>query len=123
NAFDEKSGLFRGESSFLDWREQTYPMWMEPADIYDSKCLGTNAVFFRAYEIMAEMAGILGKAGEQADYQAMANRIKDSINNWLWVDEKGHYAQYLYGRTHHVVSPRAEALGNALAVLFGIADD
>ncbi len=27
--------LMRGESSFLDWREQTYPRWMEPVDIYE----------------------------------------------------------------------------------------
>ena len=35
NAFDENTGLVKGESSFLDWREQTYPEWMEPADIYE----------------------------------------------------------------------------------------
>lgn len=123
NAFNEATGLFRGESSFLDWREQTYPRWMEPADIYSSECLGTNAVFFRAYEIMAEMAGLLGREGEQVHYHRMAQRVKDGINAQLWMAEKGYYAQYRYGRTHPLLSPRAEALGNALAVLFGIADD
>ena len=29
-------GLMRGESSFLDWREQSYPAWMTSADIGDS---------------------------------------------------------------------------------------
>ena len=27
HVFDEKDGLYRGEQSFLDWREQTYPKW------------------------------------------------------------------------------------------------
>ncbi|MEO6829585.1 MAG: hypothetical protein ABI164_07220, partial [Acidobacteriaceae bacterium] len=36
---DPATGLANGESSFLDWREQTYPRWMEPADIYASKAL------------------------------------------------------------------------------------
>ena len=30
-------GLVKGESSFLDWREQSYPAWMTSADIGDSR--------------------------------------------------------------------------------------
>jgi hypothetical protein len=48
NAYNPATGLVRGESSFLDWREQTYPKWMQPADIYQSENLGTNAVHFEA---------------------------------------------------------------------------
>ena len=33
---DPATGLRRGESSFLDWRKQTYPLWMKPIDIYSS---------------------------------------------------------------------------------------
>ena len=33
---DEKTGMYHGESSFLDWREQTYPKWMSNMDIYVS---------------------------------------------------------------------------------------
>ncbi|MGH2566049.1 MAG: hypothetical protein ACRDE5_16140, partial [Ginsengibacter sp.] len=47
-AYDATTGLVRGESSFLDWREQTYPKWMQPADIFESECLGTNAVHYEA---------------------------------------------------------------------------
>ena len=28
-AYDDRDGLYRGETSFLDWREQTYPDWMK----------------------------------------------------------------------------------------------
>ncbi|MDD5186268.1 MAG: hypothetical protein PHS84_13495, partial [Paludibacter sp.] len=34
---DPGTGLVKGESSFLDWREQTYPRWMQPVDIFESK--------------------------------------------------------------------------------------
>jgi len=47
-AYDAGTGLVKGESSFLDWREQTYPKWMQPADIYESENLGTNAVHYQA---------------------------------------------------------------------------
>jgi hypothetical protein len=33
-ARDPETRLFRGETSFMDWREQSYPRWMQPADIY-----------------------------------------------------------------------------------------
>nr|MBD3622362.1 glycogen debranching protein [Sunxiuqinia sp.] len=45
---DEQTGLYRGESSFLDWREQTYPWWMSNVDIYISENLGTNVVHYQA---------------------------------------------------------------------------
>src|SRR6185295_1194044 len=60
-AFDPATGLFRGESSFLDWREQSYPRWMQPADIYQSEALGTNAVHHGAYRVLAAMARELGE--------------------------------------------------------------
>jgi hypothetical protein len=39
------------------------------------------------------------------------------------MNDKGYYAQYLYGRPSLMISPRFEALGEALAVLFGVADE
>jgi len=55
NIYDRQTGLVRGESSFLDWREETYPRWMQPADIYESECLGTNAVHCQANRVLAHM--------------------------------------------------------------------
>ncbi len=52
--FSKETGLAFGESSFLDWREQTYPRWMSPVDIYASHALGTNAVHYRTYRIPVE---------------------------------------------------------------------
>lgn len=122
NAYDAKTGLVKGESSFLDWREQTYPKWMQPVDIYESECLGTNAVHYQANIVVATMAKLLGHQQEAQKYQQVADHIKQGINRYLWMPEKSYYGQYLYGRIAKIVSPRSEALGEALAVWFGIAD-
>ena len=122
NVYDAKTGLVKGESSFLDWREETYPAWMQPADIYESECLGTNAVHYQANRILSQMAAILKDTKAVTKYQSIAARIKEGINQYLWMPDKKYYAQYLYGRNYKILSPRSEALGEALCVLFGIAD-
>jgi glycogen debranching enzyme len=114
------TGLAQGESSFLDWREQTYPRWMTPVDIYNAQALGTNAVFYRTYRILASMARLLGEPAERWDQ--MADRIRDALNGRLWIPDRGYYGQYLYGRMSLSLSPRSEALGEALAILFNIPD-
>jgi hypothetical protein len=119
--FSEQTGLAFGESSFLDWREQTYPKWMTPADIFNSNSLGTNAVHYRTYRILSQMAKLLGKPADS--YAATADRIRDGMNRHLWLDQNGFYGQYLYGWNALTVSPRAEALGESLAILFDIASD
>lgn len=120
--YDPVTGLVRGESSFLDWREETYPAWMQPADIAQSECLGTNAVFFRANQIVARMAQLCGDKEASAYFLQKAENIKAGINKYLWLDDKGYYGQYLYGRGNLTVSPRSEALGESLCIIFGIAD-
>lgn len=116
----DKTGMFCGESSFLDWREQTYPKWMSNMDIYVSQNLGTNVVHYQAHMILAQMAKVLGKPYQE--YLDQAKAIKDGINKYLWMADKGYYGQYLYGRAYLNLSPRFEALGEALAVLFDVAD-
>ncbi len=118
--FDATTGMYSGESSFLDWREQTYPKWMSNMDIYVSQNLGTNVVHYQANRILAEMAKIEGEDGTK--YEQRAATVKKGINDYLWLADKGFYAQYLYGRPGLTVSPRFEALGEALAILFDVAD-
>ncbi len=117
---DSSTGLYHGESSFLDWREQTYPKWMSNMDIAVSQNLGTNVLHFQANTLLAEMAKLKGESGDV--YSKRAEGIKAGINQYLWMKDKGYYAQYRYGRPNLSLSPRFEALGEALAVLFGVAD-
>ncbi len=123
NVYDPETGLVRGESSFLDWREQTYPRWMQPADIFASENLGTNAVHYQANRVLAEMARLLADEKSAERYDQNAEKIREGINRYLWMPDKGYYGQYLYGRNFNSLSPRSEALGEALCVLFGIADE
>ena len=123
NAYNPVTGLVKGESSFLDWREQTYPKWMQPVDIYVSENLGTNAVHYQANIVLAAMAKLLKQEAVYTRHSALAAGIKAAINKQLWMKDKGYYAQFLYGRNSLMKSPKNEALGEALCVLFNIADE
>jgi len=118
---DHQTGLIHGESSFLDWREQSYPDWMDPKDIYMSLNLGTNVVHYQTYNILSMMAEILDEP--VVKYQQNAQTLRSAINTYFWLAEKGYYGQYIYGRNFKTLSQRSESLGEALAVLFDIAGE
>ena len=120
-AFDSATGLFRGESSFLDWREQSYPAWMDPKDIYQSQSLGTNALHHATYRVLSRMASLLGESPLRWD--SVATRVRQGMNTHLWLSENGYYGQFRYGRVHQSLSPRAEGLGEALAIIYGVAGE
>ncbi len=118
--WDPAYSLMHGEQSYLDWREQTYPRWMQPADIFGSMCLGTNAVFARTFEIASEMARELGRESE-IDYSSIHTRMVSAINDNLWIPNMGYYSEYLYCQPYPIQSQATDNLGQSLAVIFGIA--
>lgn len=114
-------GLVCGESSFIDWRaEQSYPVWMNCADIFESMSLGTNVIYYKTYRILEEMRSILGQ--DATAYSQLANELRTAINKQLWLPSEGYYAQYIYGDVYKSVAPRYECLGESMAVLFDVAD-
>lgn len=119
--YDSTTGLYRGESSFLDWREQTYPKWMSNMDIYVSENLGTNIVHCQANRVFVEISKLLNQPYN--NYQETADKLKEAINTNFWISEKGFYGQYLYGRPNLTLSPRSEALGEALSIYFDVANE
>lgn len=120
--FEKETGLVKGESSFIDWREQSYPRWMEPADIYDTKCLGTNMVLYIALTSAAEMGRILGDEETAKAFDAQAAGIKEGMNKYLWMEDKGYYAQYIGGRNDDLLYSKSETLGQALSIIYGVAE-
>ena len=120
--FEAETGLVKGESSFIHWREHSYPRWMEPADIYDTKCLGTNMVFYIALTSAAEMGRILGDNATADAFDAKAAEIKKAVNEHLWMEDKGYYAMYLGGRNDDLLYTKSETLGQALSILYGVAE-
>lgn len=120
---DAKTGLMRGESSFLDWRKQSYPEWMNSVDIYSSLNLGTNAAHYQAYQNLSEISYLLKIDADGKKYGDIAQKLKEAINKHLWLSDKGYYGQYIYGREYQSLSPRSESLGEALCVLYNIPSD
>ena len=124
--FDSADGLYRGEQSFLDWREQTYPGWTSNnvVAIAMSKALSVNAANYFALRTASEYAGRLRRRDDQTRYAAWANELKSAINHYFFDPETGLYSTYLltdsaYGiRTH-----RYDLLGESLAILLGVADN
>lgn len=114
--------LMHGEQSYLDWREQTYPRWMQPKDIYESMCLGTNVVFACAFDIVEEMADELD-VEQPAEFDGMDDAIANSINKNLWLEDRGYYSEYLYGGIYPIQSQATDNLGQALSVIFDVATD
>ncbi|MFW8633278.1 amylo-alpha-1,6-glucosidase [Vibrio natriegens] len=123
-AFDVKSGLYTGEQSFLDWREQTYSTWT-PDDVNaigSSKALSTNVVHYRALKLAAKLA-------EQYDstnavkYSEWAEQLKSDINAQFWNAERGMYVSYLFDNGKDIAVDKYDMLGEALAIISGIATD
>ena len=119
--YDTETGLVKGETSFIDWREQSHPRWMQCADIYNTETLSTSVVHAEAWKVLGEIATILGQKDVAKDAFAQAERITEAVNRNLWMDDKGYYAMYLYGRDNLITNPRAETLGESLAVMWNVA--
>lgn len=116
-------GLVNGETSFIDWREQSYPKWMQTADIYNSQAMNTSIVHAQGLNILSKIAAELGKKEEAKKYATAHQRLVDGINKEFWLNDKGFYAMYRYGRNFSILNPRAETLGEALAILFDVASE
>ncbi len=134
--FDPQKGLFRGPAVYGDG-VAAYPdkyananssgikFWQLQPENKDKVCpvgvgipmfcLSTNCVYFRAYQAAAEFCRILGLDG--TEYTEKADRLRESINRNFWNEERGSY-DYMAGECDG-----QEALGDAFAILFGIADE
>jgi hypothetical protein len=124
--FDPADGLYRGEQSFLDWREQTYPLWTKEnvLPIAMSKTLSVNAANHFALRTAAEWAGKLGRAAEQKRYAQWASQLKLVIDRRFWDADAGLYSTYLLAdEGSEVRAHRYDLLGECLAVLLGVAPD
>lgn len=121
-AFDPTMGLYRGETSFLDWREQSYPAWMasDVVPIAQSYALSTNVLHYQALELAARMATQRHDA-RAADYHDQAGALKAAINARFWRADRGLYMSYIGG--DGLPYDTYDLLGIALAISSGVADD
>lgn len=123
--FDPADGLYRGEQSFLDWREQTYPGWTKDnvLAIAMSKALSVNAADYFLLKTTANYATRLGRRDDAARYARWAEALKKSVNKHFYEPEAGLYSTYLLSDgINEIRVHRYDLLGESLAILSGIAD-
>ncbi len=125
--FDAAAGLYRGEQSFLDWREQTYPQWTEndTLAIAMSKALSVNALNVFLLELAASFADSMGHTAECERYGAWAKDLREAIHHHFYDAEAGLFRTYVLSEFGDVdlSLPRYDLLGNCLVILFDIASE
>jgi len=121
-AFDARLGLYRGETSFLDWREQTYPEWTKDNVVFigQSFALSTNVLHYEALRLAARMASQRGDKRAQ-QYATQADALKQAINAHFWRADRGMYMSYIGGDGLPVEA--YDLLGLSLAITSGVADE
>ncbi len=121
-AFDATFGLYRGETSFLDWREQTYPAWTanNVVAIGQSFALSTNVLHYQALQLAATLASHHRDKKAAAAYRTQAIALKAAIDKHFWRADRGLYMSYIGGDGTPYDS--YDLLGIALAITSGVAD-
>ena len=122
--FDARVGLYRGETSFLDWREQTYPAWTahDVVFIAQSFALSTNVLHYEALRLAASMSGQRGRPAAAASYARQADSLKRAINARFWRPDRGLYMSYIGGPVDPEPFDAYDLLGLDLAITSGVAD-
>ncbi len=120
--FDARMGLYRGETSFLDWREQSYPAWTakQVVPIAQSFALSTNVLHYQALRLAARMSARRDDAHAAAGYRAQAAALKLAVNRYFWRADRGMYMSYIGG--DGAPYDTYDLLGTSLAVISGVAD-
>jgi len=123
--FDPDDGLYRGETSFLDWREQTYPPWTaaDVGPIASSKALSTNVAHLTALRLGARLAGEAGDAARAQRFAAWAEALAARVHERFFLADVGAWASVTGPAFDGAAVPRFDALGTALAVLAGVGGD
>lgn len=121
--FEAETGLYRGEQSFLDWREQSYPGWtqLDVIDVATSRALGTNVAHLVAIELAAALADEVGDAARRDRYAGWGEALRAAIAERLWLDDVGLFAATLPNTLDPAPGRRYDLLGLAGAVIEGVA--
>ena len=122
--FDAKDGLYSGETSFLDWREQTYPPWTAKDTIHIgmSKALSTNALHVAALELGADLARERGDRALADQWAGWAKDLRAAIRRTFWLADRKMFAAFTSTFFDPAPSARYDLLATSLAVLLDIAD-
>ena len=122
-AFDSADGLYRGEQSFLDWREQSYPAWVkgDPIHIAMSKALSTNAGHLSALELAADLATEKGLSAAAATYKKWTADLRAAMGKGFYIADAKLFSTFIPTSLDPGPARQYDLLGSALAVLTGVA--
>lgn len=118
--YDPADGLYRGEQSFLDWREQTYPGWTKDnvVAIAASKALSVNVAYEFALRTAADYAERLGQRDEHDRFTGWADALREAVENGFHDPSSGLYSTLLLANPAHTErTKRHDLLGSSLAIL------
>ena len=107
-----------GETSFIDWREQSYPDWMTPADIASSYAFGTNVLHYLCRLLLVRMLRELDRDKEAAVYAAVAAELGAAIKETFRSPGAEHFG--LLRTAEGYLDTRVDSLATSLAVLCGL---
>jgi hypothetical protein len=124
-AYDSAAGLYGGEESFLDWREQTYAPWIvdDLSWMAQSKALSTNVDQYRALRLLTRLSRDAGARDAGARYATWADSLRVAIDRTFWVPAAGMYATYATPNESSRSLEKYDLLGNDLAIVSGIASE
>lgn len=123
-AYDPATGLYNGEQSFLDWREQSYADWIpnDLASMASSRALSTNVAHYKALTLAASLAAEQHDTRRSTRYTTWARQLKQAINARLWLNDARMYSSLTAGHFDGAAMHKFDWLGQALAIVTGVAD-
>jgi hypothetical protein len=96
------------QESYMDWHD----MWQNKG-----KTTYSNVLYYKALMSAAAFFDLMGEDGKEL--RKKAQRVKEKINEELWLDDKGYYVGWV-GK--HPVPEHFSTWGNVLAILYDVAD-
>lgn len=117
--WDYHAHLFKGEASFLNKREQSYPSWMSPIDIYETYSFSNQIVHYEALQSLISMGKLLNKDIQK--YVHISEALKKSIHNKFLILNKKHSSLFRY-KNYDLTAEQSDGLGESLAIAWGASD-
>jgi alpha-L-rhamnosidase len=124
--FDASSGLIHkttgdtGASSCNDCDIVDWPASERDGYVFSSYNTVINAISYRSYADMADIANALGYSSDAASYQAKADAIKAAVNARMWDPSQGAYRDGLNNDGTPIDHYAIQA--SVFATAFGLAD-
>lgn len=127
---DVHSGLYRGPAAYGDgvaaypdppFNDEHGDNVLDYTEGANLETLSTNCVYYGAYRLAAAMGRQLGAPQEEiAALESEAVHLRSAIRSTLWLPGINRFAYFRDGSG--AINPTQEALGEALAILLGVAD-